>query len=87
MGEFDGVQSLSGGGAGVGVRGNGVGVKAGVRDVRGRGDDGTGFGLSATLGQLDVKEFGGMFGEKECWRDCAVAGRRGAQPEGSPGNR
>lgn len=77
---------MRGGGAGVGVRGNGVGVNAGVRDVTGRGDEGTGLGFRAIVGQLDVRELGGRFGEKERWRDAAEAGRRGAQPEGSPGN-
>lgn len=77
---------MRGAGAGVGVRGNGVGVKAGVKAVTGRGDVGTGLGFRATVGQLDVKELGGRFGEKERWRDCTEAGRRGAQPEGSPGN-
>lgn len=68
------------------MRGNGVGVKAGVIDVTGRGDEGTGLGFSATEVQLDVKELGGRFGEMERWRDGTEAGRRGAQPEGSPGN-
>lgn len=71
---------MRGGGAGVGVSGNGV------RDVTGRGDEGTGLRFRATEGQLDVKELGGMFGEKECWRDCTEAGRRGVQSERSPGN-
>lgn len=68
------------------MSGNGLGVKAGVRDVTGRGDEGTGLGFRATEGQLDVKELGGRLGEKERWRDGTEAGRRGAQPEGSPGN-
>lgn len=58
---------MRGGGAGVGVKGNGIGIKAGVRAVTGRGDKGTGF--RTTAGQLDVKELGGRFGEKERWRD------------------
>lgn len=43
-----------------------MGVMAWVREVKGRGTEGTGFGFRAAEGQLDVKEFGGRFEEKEC---------------------